>query len=221
MARKRRYASNVRTGGFLGIETKFYDTARVGAALITNTNAAGGEHDPATVNCISAPAQGDTEQNRDGNRIMIKSYHINGVITAPVVAQTSGSQGKEVFVALVLDKQTNGAQLNSEDVFTNPSGDAALTCHVQRNLQYSSRFEVLGQQVLTANNASVGSTGTSSYSLPFRFDGFRDIPVQFKGGATAAGVSGVADNSLHIIAWESGSNQDYTINYNSRVRFQG
>jgi len=80
VARRARAMLNRRTAGFLGIEKKFYDTGLTSAALTAPTDATGGEHDPSSTSMISTPAQGDSEQNRDGKRIVIKSVQITGVV---------------------------------------------------------------------------------------------------------------------------------------------
>ena len=117
---------NVRTGGLLGVETKFLDMAISAVAIPAPTDASGGELDPTgsgCTGCLSAPAQGDTASSRDGFKISMKSIQIEGAIyIAPQINQTIQDAMSYFFVALVLDTQTNGAQLNSEDVFTNPSG---------------------------------------------------------------------------------------------------
>ena len=119
---------SVSTHGFLGIERKFYDTSLpiddAGAPQPTQlkapTGAAGGEYDPSTTSMISTPAQGDSEQNRDGKRINILSLEIEGVITTQAKEGQAAPPGdSSVFIAIVLDKQTNGAQMNSEDCFLN------------------------------------------------------------------------------------------------------
>jgi len=86
VARRARAMLNRRTAGFLGIEKKFYDTGLIAGDLLAPTDAAGGEFDPSSTSMISTPAQGDSEQNRDGKRIMIKSVQVTGVVTC--AAQT-------------------------------------------------------------------------------------------------------------------------------------
>lgn len=225
----RRYKSpamrNLRTGGFLGIETKFYDTSVYATSVSIATDASGGEADPTTVNCISAPAQGDTEQNRDGNRIMIKSAFVTGCVIQPSQAnQTSADNPTAVCVYLVLDKQSNGAQLNSEDVFKNQMGQIIGNASPLRNLQYSSRFQVLAKRVLQLEQPPMAYDGTNieqggSQKL-FTLSWKGQLPVQFQGGATSAGVSGVLDNSLHVIAFANHTVAP-TISYNARIRFVG
>lgn len=223
---RRMLAANVRTGGFLGMTTKFYDTAVAGAIIASPTDCSGGEVDPATVLCISAPAQGDGEQNRDGNRALIKSAFITGILeAAPQANQTAGDAASAWMVALVLDTQTNGAQLNSEDVYVNPSAATLLAGQPLRNLQYSSRFRVLKTVKGHFSQPNMAYDGTNieqgGARTPFTMSWSGSLPVQFKGGATAAGVAGVADNSLHVIAFTTGTDLAPVIRYNARVRFQG
>lgn len=219
-----RSIANARIGGFLGIENKFYDTSLVGSAIVSAATMAGLEKDPGTVNCISAPAQGDGESNRDGKSIKLLSVHVNGMVTAARQAdQTAADGSSECFVALVLDTQTNGAQLNSEDVYTNPGADASLCSHPLRNLQYSKRFKILKYKIFTLQNPTMAWDGTnieqSGIQRSFRMDTRLNLPVTFN--ATGAGVSSVVDNSLHIIAGTNGTQLVPLISYNARVRFVG
>lgn len=218
-------ASNFRTGGFMGIEKKFYDTGLDSGALVAPTGAAGAEFDPATVATISAPAQGDGESNRDGRQIALKSAQINGLISVPVQAnQTATDVAPVVSIFLVLDTQTNGAQLNSEDVFTNPAGVANTAWAPFRNLQYAKRFRVLSHKVVRIPMPQITYDGTNieqgGVQVPFTmYVPLKNLVVNFTG--TTAGVSNVTDNSLHVIAYASNISLAPTINYNARVRFVG
>lgn len=215
---------NARTGGFLGIEKKFYDTSVNGSISACGTDCSGGEADPSTVNCISAPAQGDGESNRDGKNIRIKSIYVAGKIEyATLTGATQVSSDVYGSIALVLDTQTNGAQLNSEDVFSNPAAALGGLTGPLRNLQYSRRFKVLRiknftvKPMVAANNASATTVSAAYQDVMFKFSvPMCDIPVTFTG--TTAGVSNVVDNSLHIILLGS---QSYSLIYNSRIRFVG
>lgn len=219
-----RAAANARVGGYIGIENKFYDTS-IGSTVIANpTNASGGQVDPASLNCLSAPAQGTGESQRDGKNIRILSVHVTGKIdTAPQGNQTSLDQGSTVYVALVLDKQTNGAQANSSLVFSNPSGQLFLAANPLRNLEYSKRFKVLAswqmntpQIMATYNGTNIQQGGAVS---SFRFDKRLNLPVTFTD--TTAGIANVVDNSLHLYAFCSNTQAQPLIAYNARIRFVG
>jgi len=215
--------SNMRTGGFLGIELKYKDSALVSQALVAPTDAAGGEVDPATLLALNAIAQGDGEQERDGKQVCLKSAYVTGIATIPAVANaTAGSVLPCVYVALVLDKQTNAAQLNSEDVFTNPGASAVTAASPLRDLQYTSRFQVLDSVLLepqmiapTYDGTNIETFGTQ---VPFKLSWNGDIITNYVG--TTAVVASIQDHSLHLIAYTAPVT-GATISYNARVRFVG
>lgn len=219
---RRQRAANLRTGGFLGIEKKFYDTAINEIAIASGTTWAGGENDPATVNTISAPAQGDGESNRDGRKIVVTDVYVSGtVLHVKEADQTAADTPPETLVALVLDTQSNGAQLNAEDVYSNPSANANLAAHPLRNLQYSSRFKVLATALVIPEPPPMTYDGTNieqaGQRTGFVFKKKLNMPVTFN--STTAGISNVVDNSLHIIALSSDARQK--LSYNARIRFMG
>jgi len=218
--------ANMRTAGFLGIETKFYDTYRAPVAVVSPTDCSGGEYDPSATSMISTPAQGDGETNRDGKRIVIKSVQIKGQITTSAVELAAGPYvGCKVFIALVRDTQSNAAQLNSEDVFKNWSGDATLAACPLRNLLYAERFEVLKTELLDLTPNALSHVAADAFSYPggsATFEWFKtlELPVNFNAGTTAT-IANVVDNSLHVIAFTSSTQSTPLISYNSRIRFQG
>jgi len=217
--------SNLRIGGFLGIELKYVDYALVNSALAAPTDASSGEKDPATALALNAIQQGDGEQQRDGKQVAVKSCYVTGVIDCPaLVNQTTGKNVPTIYVALVLDKQTNAAQADSELVFTNPGASAILAASPLRNMQYTSRFEVLDSVCLEIEQPQVAYDGTNLETAgsrtPFKLSWTGDLMTQFIG--TGATIASIQDNSLHVIAY---AGPDLTaapvISYNSRVRFVG
>lgn len=218
--------ANPRTGGFLGIETKFLDSGLVSSALSVSTAGAAGEKDPTTLNTICAIAQGDGESNRDGRTCMLKSVQVRGVIREPFLeAQTTPLNENGYFVAVVLDTQTNGAQLNSEDVFVNPSGSNICGDQPMRNLQFINRFIVLWSKHIerpdrqgVSWDATIGEYSASG--VKFSMYKKLALPMHFTG--TTAAIANIADNSLHVIAWARVTSAlSPTISYNARVRFVG
>lgn len=212
---------NLRTGGFLGIERKFYDT-EVSNTTVAAGGPAGAELDPPTVNCLSAPAQGDGESQRDGRKIVIKGVFLKGFLE--MANNTSAAErAGPVRIAVVLDTQTNGSQLSAEHVYKNPTSAYLDACEF-RNLQYSSRFKILTDKVINPGpvqayyDADSGThTGMSklwSINLPNL-----DIPVTFT--SSSEGVASVADNSLHVIAMKSANGGSIKCSYNARLRFVG
>lgn len=234
-SRRRR---NLRTAGFLGIETKFHDTALIGAVVPAAGNMSGAEVDPATFSCLNGIAQGSDESQRDGRKVTNKSIHVRGYIhrvTADM--QAEALEAAIVSVWLVKDMQTNGAQLNSEDVFVNPSNTAQTAAQPFNNLEFSSRFKVLAHKMVTIDTPNMsGDTSVGPITdTPVARAAYLETTTQ--GGAIrrfefhvplnetalyngpGATVGDVVNNSYHIIA--NGNITGNFINYNCRLRFIG
>lgn len=212
---------NARTGGFTGIEKKFVDYEYDGALVET---VAGSEADPTTALCLSAVAIGNGESERDGRKIILKDIFVNGYIRITTLAGASAIRGGMVKVCLVLDTQTNGAQLNAEDVFIDPS-NSNLDAMTFRNLQQQQRFKVLKQMLLTIVPTAGGGDGAvndfSPITVPFRLakQGLA-IPVNHTG--TDATIGSIADNSLHLIVVGSPPTMSPgNVRYSSRCRYVG
>lgn len=213
-------ARNMRIGGFLGLENKFYDTSVLNRAIDQAFGTGNDVSDPTTLLTISAPSQGDGESQRDGRKFSVMSAYVKGIAEVVTAGATNTSQ---VLVALVQDTQTNGAQLNGGNVFVNPSGDTDTVCSPFRNLQYSKRFRVLSTRILTLSpkQAFDGTSTTSdfpqkTFSMYHKFK----TPMTVTTTGTTAGVSVVEDNSLHVIAVANGETQ-LSLSYNARIRFMG
>lgn len=219
---------NARIGGYLGIEKKFFDVYASSIAIPAPADCSGGEMNPegGCTGCLSVPAQGDGEQNRDGKKIMCKSIFVTGLCRQTTVStdQADALHRPTIFVALVLDTQTNGATLDSEDVFTNPNDTPLVNGLPLRNLQYSSRFRVLAHKTFVMgeyNTMTDGANTSSQICGPrtFMLSWSGDIPMNFT--STTADVANAADNSLHIIAFATSTAPAISMSYNSRMRFVG
>lgn len=199
---------NQRSGGYLGIELKFLDTAWTSVAIDQTTDGSGIELQP-TAGCtgaISVPAQGDGESNRDGRKYTVKSIFFSGQIRwAAESDQVDVDDWQPAFFALVLDTQANGATVNSEDVFINPSTSAlAMLPQPLRNLQFSKRFRVLDHAMIAPGGAYSMTDGASTSSISPMVA--KTVKLSWKGNVvcdstgTTANVSAAADNAFHIIA---------------------
>lgn len=213
-------------------ELKFHDASKALTAIVAPTDSAGAEVDP-TAGSLNNVATGTTMSSRDGAKIVMKSVQINGVVRAASQAtQTAADNGNSVMVALVWDTQTNGAQLNSEDVFTNPLANAVLASHPLRNMSFSRRFKVLKTQVFEFPSLTMVRTGAlttdpiqhgqSGMLFPLNwYVKLPDIVVQWKTTNTDGAITDIIDNSLHLIAFASNSDLACNIAYNSRLRYVG
>lgn len=210
----------------LGIETKYYDTSLVGSALTTNTDGSGGEHDQSATIGPSTILLGDLETNRDGRKASFISWQVSGIIScAANPDETAMKAAISVFIAFVWDKQTNGALLNSEDVYINDTGSAFGGTSLLRNMKFTKRFQVLGVRRFTMQMPNVGFDGTDieqggairNFSFFKKFS--KPILALYSAGTET--IVNSVDNSLHILAWTSDTGLAPTITYNSRLRFRG
>lgn len=218
---------NLVTQGFLGIERKFYDTFLADAAITNPNDAAGGEHDPSATSMISTPVRGDSEQNRDGKQISVINCSIKGTVNiASGELDASPPEGTIVKVCLVLDTQTNGAQIVSENVFKNQAGITKMASNPMKNLLFMNRYRILKSQLFTMTPTGLSHLANDAFShngVIRQFDWFvplHNMKINFNAGTTAD-IANVIDNSLHIIAYTSSVIGTPTLSYNARIRFVG
>jgi len=211
------------------IEEKFLDIPIVGVNLSGSSDASGGELQPTGVvtGCLSAPAQGDGASDRDGKKIIIHRCCVNGLVSiAPQSAQSTCDYIPYIFLALIQDKQTNSATVVSEQVFSNPSGNAQCA-EPFINKSYESRYNVLDKTILKipvpAVNGDVAAANViqSGMQLPFNLEWIGSMMVNFKTGTTTADVANVTDNSIHLIGYTSSSTMLPAVYASVRTEFIG
>lgn len=221
---------NTRTSGLLGMEVKYLDTSLTGGVLVASTNCSGGLQDPLTISTLSAPDMGDGPTQRDGRQIRMKNITIRGQIRlGPETGLTGPDNIPTIFVALVMDKQTNGAQFLSEQLYTNPSGQAIQVTNAFLNLENNQRFRVLktvriGPEQFAGNHTMgsypAGQLAENGLTVPFTI--FHDLKNTVANFVNTGGtVSTIADNSLHIVAFTNDTTASPVLDYNSRLRFVG
>ncbi len=209
-----------------GIELKFYDVSLAGGILVTNTDGSGSEFNPSATIALSTIVQGDGGSNRDGRRATFHSIFINGSIDYPTKTnQSATTLQTEVFICLVLDKQTNGLLLQSESVYDNVVGTTTGGVLLQRNLQQSKRFTVLRtRRVLMPIPFSVfDGTNFEQYGAHKQWAMYHTFktPVIANYSTTGESIANSTDNSLSLLAFTSSVDLNPTITYSSRLRFYG
>lgn len=169
---------------------------------------------------------GSGRHQRIGRKITIRSIEITGVVR--VTANDDYNPGvveAVCFVSLVWLKRTNGFEIASESVYTNPgTGDSSiLCCSPLLNLEFGHNYVEMSRVILTTSprNAAFHSPGTSlnGADMAFRFV-HKDlaIPVTFNGDSDQ--TSDIVDNSFQIYGWSSdGSAQEKELYYNSRFMY--
>lgn len=213
-------------------ETKFLDIGRSETALQEATDAAGLEVMPSAgcTNCISCPAVGDSASNRDGNKFIIKSIQVKGFIRLQRYAPTGARTAPNVvngWIAMVLDTQTNGTAVNSEDVFKQIVADEDMLPF--RNLNYAGkRFRILrffkwsfGNRNFALSNDGTANTYIAEQMIRFKMFKKLNILVNCYSQATTADVASVTDNSVSIIAATNYADDVPVIAYSARMRFRG
>lgn len=211
----------------LGVEKKFFDTSLVASSISLSADATGGEKNPSSTITLNTVVQGEGEQNRDGRKIIMKYISVKGLVKSGALNNqtVSGSQVR-AKVYLVLDTQTNGTLVASENVFTNPSASTAGTMLMFRNMKFASRFRVLAVEELSLNWLPMTGSG-ADIEIGQMQDSFKfnvmlpDIPVNYT--STEGTVANISDNSLNIIAFAQNDSGIQTVNltYNARLRFVG
>lgn len=204
--------------GSTGIEYKFADEQF--ASTYVSETWTGGEMDPAVINCLCMPSRGTGASDRSGDHIVIKNIQVRGAIKfAPLSGLTDSTTSVEVAVLLVLDTQTNGAQLNAEDVMIDTSPKTLS----YRNLKYTSRFKILKKERCTLHQTcgfnTSGPTGNcSGNGKIFNWNIPVNIKVDFSGDTGT--IADITSCSLHVIACTQYANV-VKLSYFSRVRFVG
>ena len=230
MAKKAKYSPAVYKipRSLLHVETHYFDFSRGTLAFASTADATGGELDPATKNCLNAIQQGAGRNNRLGNRLLVKRIYITGVVNRPDQEIASNEAGlpapASVYIALVRDKQTNGAQMNSEDCFTNDSSSSVLASCPLRDTEHLARFDVLKVVRIDFQPAGVSSnlstiTVASGQMVQFTMmvQNMNDV-VEYTG--TAGTVADISDISYHMIGWTSNTEAAEDITYQGRISFQ-
>lgn len=215
-------AANVTTGGLLGVETKFYDTWASGF-VSESVDMTGMMLDPAQ-GCLSAPSEGDAANQRSNTRIRIRSVQIKGhIYTINSSNMVQPAFQNRAMVALVWDKQTNGAACSSSAIFTNPSAGNPIAAQPLRNMEYSSRFTVLKTWEMDLTPQTLAYEGPNSYawnSVSCAFECFLPLSLDVNFLGTVEGVASVVDNSLHVVANTSGTTTSTACYYLSRIRYE-
>jgi len=207
----------------LGVETKYVDQILASTAITTSWN--GGEIDPVGgVNCLGACVQGTGESQRDGTKIVVKSIQIQGYVERAIAAdQADSRRGNLISISLVMDRQTNLAQLNGEDVYT----VADPECPPRRVVVNQARYKILKTWLLETHDVSAFNDASATGSLagmvvPFSCYIKLNQVVNFVAGAGAGTIADFKDVSFHMIACGNVTvNGGDTVTYNSRVRFVG
>lgn len=216
-------------GGQVVSERKYKDYRSAGFAVaVTNGSFAGAEADPNVGNplCLFAPTQGNDISEREGRNVYVYSIRIQGVIEVNgQVAQTATDQQQTVRMILCMDKQTNGAQMNSEDLITS-SGGVPGTFQFQ-NTAHFGRFQILKDKTISLGPFPIAANGggqlyQGGISKYFKLKYTFKTPIKVNFNATNGGtVADIVDNSFHLLAGRDNADTPVNLDYQVRVAFTG
>lgn len=200
-------------------ERKYFDNNLASTAFTSGAATfAGCEMDPATQNCLFSPVQGDDYNNRQGRKVHVLAIKIRGMITYPISDNQVGALvTPHLRILLVQDKQTNAAQLNSEDVVqTNIMGF--------QNPAFFGRFRVIKDKIVNFTDPVRSWDGTniqqSGDQRHFKMKVKFAKPVVVHYNSTNGGtVADVIDNSFHLLGATTDTGLAPAIAYRVRTTF--
>lgn len=210
---KKAKSLNLRTGGFLNMELKFLDTTHFKAFSDTILTV-----DPTPALCLNAVTLGSGESKRQGRRIYMETLEIDGFmrLANPVNANQMGGTST---VWVVMDTQTNEAQMEAADCISPDPDLIAGNVNSFPNLQWKERFVILGKKRFDLNaNAGFSANGgdmVRSFNFKIPLKCFTTFDTSGDGGTVAT----ITDNSLHVIAVSTDPTK-HQIHYQSRLRFR-
>jgi len=181
----------------------------------------------ATPLCLFAPQVGAALNQRIGRAVKMMAVRINGGIIVPTqIAQTQSDGATRVRLVLVMDLQTNSAQMTGAQLFRDATA-AATTISSFQNPNNFGRFRILKEKTYNIGDINMvgsptaGDLGVAGQVRHFKLSAKFKTPVVVRFNATNGGtVADIIDNSLHlIVACESTAYQP-NIQYYSRVTYK-
>lgn len=217
-----------RTSGALAVsETKIFDTFYNTAVPAITTSWSSGIADPATFLCLCVPVVGAALNQRIGRRINYFKVKIRGQYKcAAQQTQAAAETASSLRIMLVVDKQTNAAQMTAAQLMA-PDATTSLSLQAFQNTDNFGRFQVLKDKRHKISNANlVGSPTTGDVVqqgmlIPFKLNYTFKKPLSAHFNATNGGtIADIVDNSLHIVCACDNSSYAPTLQYAARVVYQ-
>lgn len=221
-----RSIANNRTGGYVGLETKFLDlqlTANVPRAtpmgLVPFKSQGGVWDNPAAITtdyAINVPKRGSDPTTRDGRQYRMRRLDIHGQVDVKPVGYEQGiaHSAAVITLSLVLDTQANGNYPSVYDIYMEPAlprggagslqaDNPVLSSHPFRNLANVKRFRVL-KSVMVKLPPQIHSDGTNTSIAHYSSKTFNmsvDLKnLQVNCLADEGTVADISDNALYLVA---------------------
>jgi len=241
VARKKAAPVQTRAAQQAAGEMKYFDADYnpvSGITLVTTTYPAGTMVDPLTTinlgsaavanpQTLCAPTVGAALNQRVGRKITIHKVKVHGTVSIPAQGgQAAADPATKIRLVLVLDQQTNAAQMTGAQLF-NDATAAITTINAFQNPNNFGRFRVLKDKYINFSNMNLaGSPATAdviqaSARFNFKFQVNFKQPLTVHFNATNGGtVADIVDNSLHMLCATDNNAYAPNIAYYSRVCYK-
>jgi len=187
------------------VELKFKDTSK-GA---TSVAVAGTILDDSLVEI----AEGNTDSQRSGNKITVKSVMLRGRALLPGATQANDNTNTW-RVIIYLDKQANGATAATTDILAGTPDAFSFN-----NLDNSDRFRTLAEETITLSNEGAAASGAAwianSSEKYFFMKAKLNMSVKYSG--TNGVIGDIRSANIGVMAISM--NTVGTIQYTARVKF--
>ncbi len=206
---------NIRSGGVLKPELKWYDRTMNDALTTTLFNVGG------NTKALNTMIQGTGEQERIGMRAIIKSVYIWGYIqiTGQTLAALVTDGNQMVRLMLFVDHQPNGATFTPGDVLETANDVTSL-----KNMDQAQRFTVLYNKNVSINlNQSSSTTADRVFLMTKRvpFKIYKKLQFLTSYENTTEAISSISSNALHFAVFMEGANPGGFVVCSTRTRFYG
>lgn len=216
---------NYRTGGYVGLESKFLDTFH-SKGLGSILNGLSPNIDPSGGLCLNAVPLGTGESSRQGRRIWMETLDLNfKILNLNPDLPFESSQMVRIWV--IKDKQTNESQLAAEDALVDMATvhtiNQKYNILTNPNLQWKDRFEILYDNTFNLNASAYKSAEIPAFASIVRGVQVKlkiNCPVTFDTDGTGGTIATITDNSIHVLAVSSEEVADMQLRYVARLRFR-
>lgn len=217
-AKRRKYNNaNKRTGGLIGLETKFVDCwgelidpAPSALPVQITSKSSGGS---TLLGHLTPVPQGTGESQRIGRNIWVKSLDITffaETVQDYEPAGVAAPSDVEVSFFVVLDTQTNATTPAASAIWNQPVSSVALGGHPMRNLEYTDRFRILGTRRLIVKSDAVGQNANLNIIGNHEYTKFYKSwkkPFKQQYDATGGAIDNVTNEAITV--WAHVTNVPY------------
>lgn len=155
-------------------------------------------------NPIPLIIQGDTVQNREGNKVKILHFGIKGIIK-----QDTAVTHQNVRIMIFKDTQNNGTLPTMAQLLFSTVADRNMVTHL--NMQYRSRFKVLYDRLFAL-------TVTDKIEIGFEKKFSQSYTMNYSGNT--GGIADFNGSGYFIYAWSDEPTVNYpTLTYSVQLKF--